>query len=208
MIQASIGPPLHLRQHQIAHLAEHLLVGPLALSQEVQQRLVLGAGPARGRRRRDRLRALALAVQQQPRAIGAHRGDPRRVLHHARNFLQIRRKTLRTVVRSPPVHRSLPRCESDASLIRSRRHGWQSDSVRLSRRSPTRWSTAMRATHVALLQGPSLRFGLCCPKPSTLNRPHPPHSRAHSNFAALRFICCAFAVRERLGDPRVDPGFR
>jgi hypothetical protein len=29
----------------------------------------------------------------------------------------------------------------------------------------------MRATYVALLQGPSLRSGLCCPKPSSLSRP-------------------------------------
>src|SRR5215467_13425808 len=68
-------------------------------------------------------------------------------------------------------------------------------------------STAMRATSVALLQGSSLRFGLCCPEPSTLTRPHPPHSRAQHNFIARRLICAAFAVRERLGDPRVVPGF-
>jgi hypothetical protein len=72
----------------------------------------------------------------------------------------------------------------------------------LCRESPAQWNTAMRATCVALLQGPSLRSRLCCPGPSSLNRPHPPHSRAHRNFAARRFICGAFAVRERLGDPR------
>src|SRR5262249_40535469 len=64
-----------------------------------------------------------------------------------------------------------------------------------------RWNTA-------ILQGPSFRSGLCCPGPSPLNRPHPPHSQAHRNFIALRLICDAFAVRERLGDPRVVPGFR
>ena len=68
-------------------------------------------------------------------------------------------------------------------------------------------STAMRATYVALLQGSSLRFGLCCPEPSTLSRPHPPHSQAQHNFIARRLICAAFAVRERLGDPRVVPRF-
>ena len=46
----------------------------------------------------------------------------------------------------------------------------------------------MRATQVALLQGPSLRFGLCCPDPSSLNRPHPPCSRAHRNFTARRLM--------------------
>ena len=45
-------------------------------------------------------------------------------------------------------------------------------------------------------------------RPSTLNRPHPPHSRAQPNFIAQRLIWAAFAVRERLGDPRAVPGFR
>jgi hypothetical protein len=36
----------------------------------------------------------------------------------------------------------------------------------------------------------------------------PPHSRAHPDFAAWRLIRDAFAVRERLGDPRAVPGFR
>jgi hypothetical protein len=57
-------------------------------------------------------------------------------------------------------------------------------------------------------QGSSLESGLCCPGLSSLNRPHPPHSRAHHDFAARRLIRNAFAVRERLGDPRVVPGFR
>ena len=39
-------------------------------------------------------------------------------------------------------------------------------------------------------------------------RPHPPHSQAHRDFVALRLIRDAFAVRERLGDPRVVPSFR
>jgi hypothetical protein len=56
-------------------------------------------------------------------------------------------------------------------------------------------------------QGPSLRFGLCCPDPSSLTRPHPPHSRAHRDFTVWRLIHDAFAVRERLGDPRAVPGF-
>jgi hypothetical protein len=59
-----------------------------------------------------------------------------------------------------------------------------------------------------LPQGSSLRFGLCYPDPSTLNRPHPPHSRAHRDFTARRLIRDAFAVRERLGNPRVVPSFR
>ena len=49
---------------------------------------------------------------------------------------------------------------------------------------------------------------LCCLEPSSLNRPHPPHSWAHRDFTARRLIRDVFAVRERLSDPRVAPGFR
>jgi hypothetical protein len=48
---------------------------------------------------------------------------------------------------------------------------------------------------------------LFCPGPSSLNRPHPPPSQAHRDFTAWRLIRDAFAVRERLGDPQVVPGF-
>src|SRR5262245_27755260 len=54
-------------------------------------------------------------------------------------------------------------------------------------------------------QGSSLGSELCCLGPSSLNRPHPPHPRAHYDFIAWRLIRNAFAVRERLGDPRVVP---
>ena len=78
-----------------------------------------------------------------------------------------------------------------------RQHG----SSALCRRSPARWNTAMRATYIALLQGPSLRFGLCCPEPSTLNRPHPPHSQAHPDFTVLsaytRCLRCAYSHMSR-----------
>jgi hypothetical protein len=57
-------------------------------------------------------------------------------------------------------------------------------------------------------QGSSLLPELCCLGPSSLNRPHPPHSWAHRIFTAQRLIRDAFAVRERLGDPRAVPGFR
>jgi hypothetical protein len=50
--------------------------------------------------------------------------------------------------------------------------------------------------------------GFMLSRPSSLNRPHPPHSRAHRNFTALRLICDASAVRERLGHPRAVPVFR
>ncbi len=51
-----------------------------------------------------------------------------------------------------------------------------------------------RERYSALPQGPSLRSGLCCPGPSSLNWPHPPHSQAHPDFAASRFIRDIFAV--------------
>jgi len=57
-------------------------------------------------------------------------------------------------------------------------------------------------------QGSSLGSGLWCPGPSSLSQPHPSHSWAHRDFTAWRLIRDAFAVRERLGDPRVVPGFR
>src|ERR1700732_3185611 len=44
-------------------------------------------------------------------------------------------------------------------------------------------------------QGSSLESGLCCPGLSSLNRPHPPHSQAHHDFAARRLIRNAFAGR-------------
>jgi hypothetical protein len=71
-----------------------------------------------------------------------------------------------------------------------------------------RWDTAIRAADAALPQGSSLRSGLFCPGPSTLNRPHPSHSQARHDFPAEPVIRGAFAVRERLGDPRVVPCFR
>jgi hypothetical protein len=66
-------------------------------------------------------------------------------------------------------------------------------------------STSVRAGQAALPQGPSLRSGLCCPGPFSLNRPHPPHSRAHPDFTVSRLIPDALAVHIRicLGDPRL-----
>ena len=73
----------------------------------------------------------------------------------------------------PPLAASLPRSVSgDASRL----------------------CTSVRAAAAALPQGPSLRSGFFCPGPSTLNRPHPPHSQAHPDFTAVRLIPDAFAV--------------
>jgi hypothetical protein len=70
-------------------------------------------------------------------------------------------------------------------------------------------NTSVRAAIATLPQGPSLRSGLCCPGPSSLNWSHAPHSQAHLDFtdtAYTRCLRCAFYCG--LGDPRVDPCFR
>jgi len=84
----------------------------------------------------------------------------------------------------------------------------QISALRTVSETPARSSTAIRAASAALPQGPSLRSGLFCPGPSTLNRPHPPHSPAHRDFAAVRLIRRAFAVSADLGHQRVVPCFR
>ena len=60
----------------------------------------------------------------------------------------------------------------------------------------------------ALPQGPSLRSRLCCPGPSSLNRPHPPHSQTPRDFTAQRLIRRAVPRPKRLGGPRAVPCFR
>jgi hypothetical protein len=84
---------------------------------------------------------------------------------------------------------------------------WQTCNPRSASGTPARACTAMRESS-SLPQGPSLRSGLFCPGPSTLNRPHPPHAQAHRHFTAWRLIGDAFAVPAGLGDPRVVPCFR
>ena len=71
-------------------------------------------------------------------------------------------------------------------------------------------SIAHRHGGILLLRprGPRSGSGYSVPIRHHLMRPHPPHSRAHRDFTAWRLIRDAFAVRERLGDPRAVPGFR
>src|ERR1700692_4175874 len=52
--------PLHLGHHHLANLGQHLLVRPLSLTDEMQQRLMLRRRAMRRRDRRHRLHALAL----------------------------------------------------------------------------------------------------------------------------------------------------
>src|SRR4051794_20083402 len=57
------------RQDQLLYPAENPLVRPRRVGDEMQQQLVLGQTPGRGRHRRDRLDALAFAWQQQAQTI-------------------------------------------------------------------------------------------------------------------------------------------
>src|SRR6266849_7258559 len=74
---------------------------------------------------------------------------------------------------------------------------------------------ARRCLHEPLCERPCLSTpgvlgsgsGSVVPIPHRLLRPHPPVSQARGDFTALLLIRRAFAVRERLGDPRDLPYF-
>jgi hypothetical protein len=57
-------------------------------------------------------------------------------------------------------------------------------------------------------QGSSLRTGLCCPSPSSLNRPHPPHSPAIATSPPGGLYAMPSLCGSALSDPRVVPCFR
>src|ERR1700688_4619348 len=84
--------PLDLWHHHLAHLGQHLLVRPLSLADEMQQRLMLGRRAMRRRDRRHLLNALALARHQQAGAIMPQRFLAVLVANHARKALDIPRK--------------------------------------------------------------------------------------------------------------------
>ena len=71
---------------------------------------------------------------------------------------------------------------------------WRHSLSVLSRSYPLGDAPPFKRSTIALPQRPSLRHGLCCPAPSSLNRPHPPHLQTHRDFAARRLIPDAFAV--------------
>jgi hypothetical protein len=70
---------------------------------------------------------------------------------------------------------------------------WPSLKFRTAGFSPVRLQGRLIRQGLPVRRSPrrSVRFR---PGPSTLNRPHPPHSRAHPDFTALRLILDAFAV--------------
>ncbi len=80
---------LDLRQHHLAHLAEHGRVGPAPRADKMQQRLVLRRGALGRRERRHRLHALALAGKDQPQDIVVQRTHAIRVPDHAHETLDI-----------------------------------------------------------------------------------------------------------------------
>ena len=98
--------PLHLGHHHLANLGQHLLVRPLSLTDEMQQRLMLRRRAMRRRDRRHRLNALALARHQQAGAIMPQRFLAVLVANHARKPLDIPRKSRFTVVSSSVIHLS------------------------------------------------------------------------------------------------------
>src|SRR5215208_4993881 len=70
------------RQGQLLDSAEHPLVRPRRVSDEMQQRLVLGRDPGRRRYGCDRLDALTIYRQQQAQAIITQRRRPIRMPDH------------------------------------------------------------------------------------------------------------------------------
>ncbi len=75
----------------------------------------------------------------------------------------------------------------------------------LPRRCARRWASDIRRSTPGVLGS-----GASCAvsRHPRLRRPHPSVSQARDDFAAVPFIRRAFAVRERLGDPRDLPYFR
>ena len=107
--------PFNLRQHYLAHLAQHRFVRPRANTNKMQQRLVLRRYPRRSRLGCHRLDALAFARQYQPGAIIAQRSNPIRMPDHACQSFDIRRKPVLSIGLAPEIHLSPSRCWSATS---------------------------------------------------------------------------------------------
>src|SRR5215831_14672830 len=61
------------RQHQLTDLGQYLLIRPVALTDKMQQGLMLRRCPLRSRHRRHRIDTLAIAWHHQPGAVIAKR---------------------------------------------------------------------------------------------------------------------------------------
>src|SRR6516225_1885521 len=136
-----LSVPFNARQHYLTNLGQHLLIRPVALTDKMQQRLMLRCCPLRSRHRRHRLDTLPIARHHQPSAVIAKRFGPSRMSDHACKTINICRKPRRYVSRFCQTHLSLPMLKSESSQLydscrQTLRH---SDSVRLSK--PARRST-------------------------------------------------------------------
>ena len=81
--------PFNRRQHARADNVQDGLIAPVGLGDEVMQRLMGRLNALRGDAGGHRLDTLALAGQQQPRAVGVHRFAPIGMAEHPRNRSQI-----------------------------------------------------------------------------------------------------------------------
>ena len=84
--------PLDRRQHARADNVQDGFIAPFRLGDEVMQRLMGRLNALRSDAGGHRLDTLALAGQQQPRAVGVHRFAPIGMAEHARNRFHIPRK--------------------------------------------------------------------------------------------------------------------
>src|SRR5215471_19664464 len=143
-----LSVPFNARQHYLTNLGQHLLIRPVALTDKMQQRLMLRCCPLRSRHRRHRLDTLPIARHHQPSAVIAKRFGPPRMSDHACKTINICRKPRRYVSRFCQTHLSLPMLKSESSQLydscrQTLRH---SDSVRVERRGE---DLAQRAVGVA-----------------------------------------------------------
>src|SRR5215470_2783823 len=132
-----LSVPFNARQHYLTNLGQHLLIRPVALTDKMQQRLMLRCCPLRSRHRRHRLDTLPIARHHQPGAVIAKRFGPSRMSDHACKTINICRKPRRYVSRFCQTHLSLPMLKSESSQLYDscRKKPPQSESRRIRRES-------------------------------------------------------------------------
>jgi hypothetical protein len=89
-------------KHHLANFRQDCFVRPAPLANKMQQRLMLGRRPFRGRRRRHRFHALALHRQQQARTIIAQGPGSVRMSNHPNKPLNVLAKTRRNAFNAMP----------------------------------------------------------------------------------------------------------
>jgi hypothetical protein len=83
---------LDARHDVLADFGHHGVIRPVALADEMQERLVLCGRALRCRHGRHRLDALAVGRHQQAGAVARHRPMPPRIAEDAGEIIDIRRK--------------------------------------------------------------------------------------------------------------------